>query len=111
VNVNQTEWRSDAPNPISVSQITGEHYDLKAALAVLREKIMQRYEMLRRGEKEALRQSYFEMLYRQDDFYSYQDAAGTFHAEIEDVEPIGTLLLRLENGELRRYAFKEVSFI
>lgn len=111
LNMNQTIFRSDAPNPISVSQITGEHYDLKAALAVLREKIMRRYEMLRRGEKEALRQSYFERLYRQDYFYPFQDAAGAFQAKIEDVVPIGTLLLRLENGELRRYAFKEVSFI
>ncbi len=111
LNMNQTIFRGDAPNPISVSQITGEHYDLEAALEVLREKIMRRYEMLRRGEKEALRQSYLKRLYRQDGFYPYQDAAGTFHAEIEDVEPIGTLLLRLDNGELRRYAFKEVSFI
>ena len=109
--MNQTVFRSDAPNPMSVCQITGEHYDLKAAFMILREKIMLRYAMLCRGEKEILRRDYFRKLYRMMDFFPYKDASGVFLAKIEDVEPIGTLVLRLENGELRKYAFKEVSFV
>ena len=50
-------------------------------------------------------------LYRRDGFYSYSDEKGWFEARIKDVEPTGHLLLELRNGELRRYAFKEVSFV
>ena len=33
INVNQTEFRSDAPNPISLRQITGREYPLEPLLA------------------------------------------------------------------------------
>jgi BirA family biotin operon repressor/biotin-[acetyl-CoA-carboxylase] ligase len=32
VNVNQTKWLSNAPNPISMKEITGEEYDVEALM-------------------------------------------------------------------------------
>ena len=42
---------------------------------------------------------------------SFYDAEGLFTAVIEDVEPMGHLLLRRSNGTLSRYAFKEVEML
>ena len=51
-------------------------------------------------------------LYRVNDYYWYEDATGRFQAMIEDVLPSGHLLLRtLEGDEVRKYAFKEVTFV
>ena len=51
------------------------------------------------------------MLYRRKGIYPYADKDGAFLAEILDVEDDGHLLLRDDDGQQRRYAFKEVSFI
>jgi len=54
---------------------------------------------------------YQSMLYRRKGFHPYADKDGAFMAEIIDVEDDGHLLLRDDNGQLRRYAFKEVTFV
>jgi BirA family biotin operon repressor/biotin-[acetyl-CoA-carboxylase] ligase len=50
-------------------------------------------------------------LYRRNGLHTYADATGTFQARIIDVEPSGHLVLECENGEQRRYDFKEVRFL
>ena len=43
INVNQTQWLSNAPNPVSMKQITGEEYDVENLLNAFLEAI-QRWE-------------------------------------------------------------------
>lgn len=110
INVNQTHFASDAPNPVSLRQITGERYDLDVLLQQLLEATARRYDMclMRRYE---LQSDYMQVLYRREGFYPYRDKDGIFEACIEDVRPDGMLLLRDSDGETRSYAFKEVAFI
>ena len=54
---------------------------------------------------------YRKHLYRHEGLFRYRDAEGEFLAEYQAVEPDGHLILKDEQGTLRRYAFKEVSFI
>ncbi len=110
VNVNQIHFASDAPNPVSLRQITGERYDLDVLLQQLLEATSRRYDMclMRRDE---LQSDYMQVLYRREGFYPYRDKDGVFEACIEDVRPDGMLLLRDSDGETRSYAFKEVAFI
>jgi hypothetical protein len=50
-------------------------------------------------------------LYRRTGYHNYSTPEGEhFRAEIEDIGPQGHLTLRLESGELRIFAFKEVIF-
>lgn len=109
MNINQKEFISNAPNPVSLTQITGQEYDLDEILTRLRHHFYQLYLALLQGKKESIRKQYRESLYRGSGFHRYQDENGTFEAEIQDIEPTGHLLLRLRDGETRRYAFKEVS--
>ncbi|MDR1919982.1 MAG: biotin--[acetyl-CoA-carboxylase] ligase [Tannerellaceae bacterium] len=110
LNLNQTLFTGDAPNPVSLRQITGDEYDKEEVLdRFLR--IFYHYYLLLLQEKEAeICAAYKAALYRREGFFAYSDAAGAFEACIQDIEPMGHLLLRLRSGELRRYAFKEVSF-
>jgi BirA family biotin operon repressor/biotin-[acetyl-CoA-carboxylase] ligase len=50
-------------------------------------------------------------MYRNKGLFPYRDAQGEFMAEYQQVEPSGHLILKDEQGMLRRYAFKEVSYI
>ncbi len=110
LNVNQTEWLSDAPNPVSMAQISGEKYSIDRLEQELVELILERFERI--GEP-AEHPEYMSRLWRADGLYSYIDAAlgERFEASIEAVEPSGALVLRTASGTERRYMFKEVVFV
>ena len=104
LNVNQRQFLSDAPNPVSMWQICEHETDreqlLKDILAALDRLLGQE-----------VREQYLSMLYRRKGFHPYVDKDGAFMAELEDVEDDGHLLLCDDSGGHRRYAFKEVTFI
>lgn len=104
LNVNQRQFKSDAPNPISLWQIHGHETDRGALL----DTILERFTYYNNKE---LRQQYVSKLYRCKGFHPYCDQDGTFMAEFKDVEDDGHLILCREDGSLSRYAFKEVQFI
>ena len=104
LNINQRVFRSDAPNPVSMWQICEQETDCEQLL----QEILQAFqEYMGKSNKD----EYQSMLYRRKGFHPYADKDGAFMAEIIDVEDDGHLLLRDDNGQLRRYAFKEVTFI
>ena len=110
LNINQQQFISDAPNPISLQQITGREYDLDAMLAEVLEATTVRYAQCV-GDRKQLQLDYAAALYRKDGFYPYRDAQGEFMATIREVQPDGYLVLCDTEGRVRQYAFKEVAFI
>lgn len=111
ININQREFLSDAPNPVSLTQITGLEYDREEILNKFRKRLYERYVDLIREKEDDIRKDYRIALYRGSGFHPYRDADGLFEACIKEIEPTGHLVLELHNGELRRYAFKEVSVV
>ncbi|MCR4920626.1 MAG: biotin--[acetyl-CoA-carboxylase] ligase [Bacteroidaceae bacterium] len=111
LNVNQMRFESDAPNPASLAQIVGRPLRRETLLDELLEHFAQRMAQMEDGATETLHREYCGRLYRREGFHPYADARGVFSAAIEDVEPDGHLLLRDTEGGLRKYAFKEVSYI
>lgn len=109
LNLNQDCFVSNAPNPISLTQITGKHYDREEILHQFLSRFYSYYLLLLQEKEEEIRQAYQSVLYRNDAYYPYQDAEGSFDACIEGIELTGHLLLKLRDGSIRRYAFKEVS--
>ncbi len=111
INVNQKHFCSDAPNPISLCQITGKEENIDALLNSILDAFCHYYGMVIAGNYAAISQAYHEALYRREGIYQYRDAKGEFSAEIKDVAYDGRLTLRDTTGHLRSYAFKEVEFI
>lgn len=115
LNVNQTLWLSDAPNPISLMQITSKEHDLSALLHSICSRIEKycTFQGYTAEQFQKLHSRYLSNLYRGDGKpHTFASPDGThFDAVIHDVKPDGTLYLRLDNGEIRQYAFKQVAFI
>ena len=111
LNVNQTLFRSDAPNPVSLKQIYGKDFNREDILQKIIDEFEHFYEMIRSGQQDELRRQYLAKLYRREGWHEYEDADGRFKAEFVDIEPTGHMLLRKETGEVNRYEFKEVRFI
>ena len=104
LNVNQRVFHSDAPNPVSLWQITEQETDREQLLT----DILQTFDRLLYADNKA---AYMSALYRRQGFHPYADSHGAFMAELVDVEDDGRLLLRDDNGQQRRYAFKEVQYV
>jgi BirA family biotin operon repressor/biotin-[acetyl-CoA-carboxylase] ligase len=111
LNVNQVTFESDAPNPVSLTQITGRFYELDEVLAKVLDGIFNRYVSILEGNGEAVRTAYRSMFYRNDGFHRYRDAEGDFEARVVDIEPSGYLHLEDRDGRQRSYWFKEVEFV
>lgn len=113
VNVNQHRFVSDAPNPVSLTQITGKEYDLEALLNEMSTLIIQYAENLTdTGLRRNMATRYRDRLWRRTGIHPYSLPDGTrFMASIESVAPDGMLTLRHDNGITSTHAFKEVSAI
>lgn len=117
ININQTCFLSDAPNPVSAAILTGREYDVGL---ILRDTAAAIEASLCRlasdpGYEQQVHERYMDCLWRADGTpHPFQDAAdGTeFLATVYAVEPLGHLVLRQHPcGTLRRYAFKEVVWL
>ena len=110
VNVNQERFLSDAPNPVSLKQITGREQDTEAILKEMIGNILNRYEQLKSGNTETIIRMYHDALYRKTGFHRFEDESGIFNARIERVSDDGLLHLVTDRYEERSYAFKSVRF-
>ncbi len=111
VNINQETFRSDAPNPVSVKQLTGKDYPLEKVAAMLGSHIEERLAQISGG---TIHEEFMKRLWRGDGkMYPFRDRkdGAMISARIEDIAEDGILSLRDEEGNLRKYAFKEVEFI
>ena len=92
INVNQDTFISDAPNPVSLLQLTGRKYDLDEVLEAVHSSIMSSVANMHRTE---LKQQYIDMLWRGMGTHSWRDAATgeVFESPITDILPDGRILL------------------
>ena len=111
LNINQKNFYSDAPNPVSLHQITGHTYKIEKILDEFTEDFGKRYTDTFTNSSDRIHKEYIAALYRNDGVYPFYSDGNIFHASIADVELDGHLLLLTESGEKKRFAFKEVSFL
>ena len=107
LNVNQTTFVSDAPNPVSLKQIRGQEYDIERLMNHLFETVQR---VLNESEQEVW--AYYKShLYRREGFWPFEDKDGPFEAAIKDVLPTGEIVLEDKKGQERIYHFKQVRYV
>lgn len=117
LNVNQTVFLSDAPNPVSMASLAGHSFSLKRVaetVACALQRQLEAISDLSSDKSNSLSESYYSSLWRADGReHPFLDAASgeTFHASVAAVEPSGHLILKRSDGRRHRYAFKEVVFV
>ena len=111
ININQRHFKSDAPNPVSLTQITGKEHNLSELLEKILDSIVDEYNKYTPDNEEEIRQKYMALLFRNKGVYPYLYGEEIFNASIEGIEPNGLLILKKENGSIHTFAFKEISFV
>ena len=111
LNVNQQEFLSDAPNPVSLLQLTGKEHERQFILAHIISIFTSLYAEIQSHNYTSIHETYLQHLYRRSGIHGFRDADGSFQASISEVEPDGHISLSDTDGRIRRYAFKEVEHI
>lgn len=112
LNLNQTVFESNAPNPISLKQITDKNYNVREILIAVLNRLQGYYRELKSAEAvREIKKAYKENLFRKNGLYLFEDNSGVFEGLILDVEDSGLLVVRKASGEIAKYAFKEIRYI
>ncbi len=111
LNVNQTIFHSNAPNPISLKQLINSDSDLKLLLKEIIGNIFVRYNEVFEKPKNIISEKYFSCLYMKDTICRYKSKKEIFKARIKEVKPSGELTLEKIDGGTETYWYKEVKLI
>ncbi len=109
VNINQEQFLSDAPNPVSLRQLTDKAYQLEDCLQNLHTHILSRYRMITENAGK-LNSDYLQHLYRFGQLSRFSADGVLFEATITGVNQYGMLEMTTIDGERKVFGFKEISF-
>ena len=110
LNVNQADFPPALPNPVSLFQLTGKRYDVKALTHEIVTKCAENYEKLQKKHFEELNEEYLGCLYRKDVFASYLINNQMVCAKITGTDRYGRLLLVDRDGNAHCCCLKEIVF-
>jgi BirA family biotin operon repressor/biotin-[acetyl-CoA-carboxylase] ligase len=112
VNVNQSFFKSDTPNPTSIKLETKGENDLKNLIDLLCNDIEKRYLQLRADKASIIQREYLSNLYRyqEDAIYQRMDNDAIFSGKIVGVEESGKLIIDHSKGQAI-FSIKEVKFL
>ncbi len=113
INVNQRHFISDAPNPVSLWQITGHNFDLDQLLEKIAGAIVDNVDAVSTTQgHESIVLRYRSRLWHREGLHPYRLTDGTeFRASIEEIAPTGHITLRHADGTSSTHAFKEVTAV
>ncbi len=123
INVNQRLFVSNAPNPISLCQITQQEINQEKLLQAINTKFEELNHLL--YAPTLLHTRYMQHLYRREGWHKYirrevslqpsaivqEETAEVFEAKIIDVLPNGCLALQIKNGEMEIFHFKQIQYV
>lgn len=113
LNVNQREFHSDAPNPVSLYNIIGVETPTVQLLDEIVQHFDHFYSLAVSGHADAIVSQYHAALYRREGTHAYEDTSTgeQFSARIDHVSADGRLHLALSDGTMREYTLKGVRFV
>jgi len=111
VNINQTRYASEVPNPVSLVHLLHREMELKASLQVICKSIDHRYQMLRNNNTEALDSAYHNKLIGFMKWRNFICEEMTLEGQIQGVDLLGRLMVKTTTGIIRVFSHKEIEYL
>lgn len=111
LNLNQEIFVSDAPNPVSLKQLTGKDYEIQQFADDLFVAIEKWYFKLQSDKFTEIDTAYHQSLFRMREWAHYLADGKTFEARITGTGKFGQLQLEHRDGKITEHFFKEVEFV
>ena len=109
ININQTKFPSDLLNPISLKQITGQHFDVIDLAKDLCGIINNYFEKLINGGFNDIYDQYLTHLYKKNETVRLKKENRVFEAVIKTVSPSGQLII--QHGIEEELGFGEIEWV
>jgi BirA family transcriptional regulator, biotin operon repressor / biotin---[acetyl-CoA-carboxylase] ligase len=109
ININQTSFSSHLPNPVSLKQITGQHFDTIKLAKELCDVLDKKFNALISDGFENIYTSYLDHLYKKDQTIKLRKDNRVFEAVIKNVSPLGKLVVQHAIEE--EFDFGEIEWV
>ena len=109
ININQTDFSKDLPNPVSLKQITGQHFDTSQLAKELCQQLDICCTQLTTDGFEKIFTQYLSKLYKLHEKVKLKKGNRVFEAFIKTVLPTGELIV--EHGMEESFTFGEVEWM
>ncbi|MEI6457282.1 MAG: biotin--[acetyl-CoA-carboxylase] ligase [bacterium] len=111
ININQTRYARDIPNPVSLFQVLQREMALGEALESVCRFLDDRYSQLKKGQFALLDADYNTFLMGFGEWRSFNQGEKIFDGKIEGVDDFGRLRIRSRENKLLSFNHKEVDYI
>jgi len=111
ININQTVFESNAPNPVSLKQISGKDYNPDECLQKLCEAFDFRFTQLLDKKYKHIDSDYLGALYRLGIFRQYVFRNKIIKARITGIGEFGHLQIETADGDQLHCDMKEIAFV
>ncbi|OFX18922.1 MAG: biotin--[acetyl-CoA-carboxylase] ligase [Bacteroidetes bacterium GWA2_31_9] len=110
ININQEVFKSNAPNPISLKNITNQTFDLDNLINQLAEILNTNLIILKNNYK-TLKDIYLKNLFHKNTFHKYIYKEKNIVAKIIDINNFGHLILETEDGTVIACDMNEIKHV
>jgi len=110
LNLNQTEFPDNLPNPVSMKMLTAKEYVPEEELG----NFLRHFDRhLAAASDDRLRELYLKRMYRKDSRHRFVDnvSGEEFSGTIRGISSTACLVVEMPSGNLKEFAFKEISYI
>ena len=111
ININQTRFSPDLPNPVSMIHFLGHKIVLKEALKAVCQSLDQRFRILKDAGSDNLDESYNKHLLGFEQWRNYSRNGSVFEGKIVGVDGLGRLMVEQREGKCGHFCHKEVEYI
>jgi len=111
LNINQLSFDKLLPNPISLVNIINAETNLEDLLKELLVEIKIQLDNANNKNHSFINSLYLKNLHQINEFEFYKKNDNIFKGKIIGTEKSGLLIMELENGDIKKYDFKEIVFL
>jgi BirA family biotin operon repressor/biotin-[acetyl-CoA-carboxylase] ligase len=109
ININQTKFSADLPNPVSLKQITGKEFDSVCLAKELCNLIDKNYQLLKKGKAKKIITAYNKHLYKRNETVRLKKKSAAFNCIIKSVNENGELIVA--NAMQESFVWGEVQWV
>ena len=110
ININQTLFPANLPNPVSLKEITGKSFDVIALAKELCQALDDRWDQLNSGKHEQLRDEYLKHLYKLGETATFRKNNQLFNGIVTGVNKNGELLI-IDNGKASAISYGSIEWV
>lgn len=111
LNLNQTNFSNTLLNPISLTNITGNKYDIENEISIISDNILKRIKTYKSVDYNQIKIEYLDRLFRFEILSIFRIKGNVISAKIIDVKPDGYLVIKTNNNEIKEFYFKEIEYV